>query len=98
MESSHCDYLSGLTGLPRGDYEVIDIAEFTRLICYIVARVDDLKGFILRYLGDKRNVETWARYRRPGNRSAQYSARVLNRLGDEFGFASAPCIYILVEQ
>ena len=42
------------------------------------------------YAGDNKNVVTWANYRRPGSRVAKYFVRILNRLGNEYGFAVIP--------
>ena len=37
------DYLSNLTGLPRGDYELIAITEFLSLVCFLIAQSDNLR-------------------------------------------------------
>ena len=84
------DYLTELTGLPRGDYELIAITEFLSLICFIIARVDSLLHCLVCYVGDNQNVVNWIKFRRPGNRVAKYFARVPNRLKNENRFAIDP--------
>ena len=84
--SVYSDFLSVLTGLSRGDYELIVISEFRSLIFPIVARSPDLKGCIVFYAGDNENVVTWATHRRPGNMVAKFFDRIPDRLENERGF------------
>ena len=41
-------------------------------------------------MGDNKNVITWAKHRKPGNRVAKYFVRILNRLGNENNFTAIP--------
>ena len=87
---TYVDYLSELTGLPRGDYELIAIAEFFSLIAFLIVRAPTLRSCIVCYVGDSQNVVTWVRERRPGNRVAKYFIRIRNRLESENEFLVSP--------
>ena len=88
--TDYIDFLSDLTGLPRGDYELIAITEYLSFICFVVAQAPVLKGFFVRYVGGNQNVANWIKYKRPGNRVAKYFTRILSRLESEWGFAISP--------
>ena len=88
--SEFIDFLSDLTGLPRGDYELIAITEYMSLICFLTAQEPVLKGRFICYVGDNQNVITWIKHKRPGNRVAKYFTRILSRMENEWGFVLAP--------
>lgn len=60
------------------------------LLCFPIARAHKLDAIIVCYVGYNQNVVTWSRRGRPGNRVAKYFARILNGLGNEYGFTLAP--------
>ena len=88
--SPYSDFLSELTGLPRGDYEIIAIDEFLSSIAFLIIRAADLDACVICYAGDNQNLVTWIRERRPGNRVAKYFVRILNRLESENNFTVSP--------
>ena len=88
--SGYIDFLSDLTGLPRGDYELIAITEFLSLVAFLILQAASLSACIICYVGDNQNVVTWIRGRRPCNRVAKYLVRVLNRLENENNFTTHP--------
>ena len=91
--SIYTDFLSEITGLPRGDYELIAITEFLILIAFLIERAPGMSGCVVCYVGDNQNVATWAKWRIPGNRVPKYFARILNRLEHESNFTAIP-VYI----
>ena len=84
------DFLSGLTGLPRGDYVLIAIAEFLSLVAFSIAIASELKCKTVCYVGGNQNVVGRVRHKRPGNRVAKYFLRILRRLENENDFVAAP--------
>ena len=94
--STYADFLFSLTGLPRGAYELIDIAEFLTLIGFLIRRTSSLQECAECYVGENKNVATLTKCRRPGSRAAKYFVRILNRLANEYGFTVIPmCTSIL---
>ena len=87
------DYLAGITGLPVGDFHLIDLAEYMSLICFLIAESGRYRGKLVIYAGDNTNVRTWVLNRAPKNRIARYLTRLLNRLEVEIGFTIFP-LYI----
>ena len=83
--------LAEMTGLPESDFELIALSEFISFLCFLCERGPHYKGKILAYVGDNTNVVTWIKFRKPGNRVAQFFARCLNRLEIEFNFTIFPC-------
>ena len=83
--------MADITGLPESDFELIAVSEFLSLVCFLCDRGAAYLGKILAYVGDNTNVVTWVKYRRPGNRVAQFLVRCLNRLEIEFEFQIFPC-------
>ena len=84
------DFLADLTGLPRGDYVLIAIAEFMSLVCLLIASAKAVQNANVCYAGGQKNVITWIRRKRPGNRVAKFPARILSRIENEYGFDVSP--------
>ena len=50
-DAVYADFLSGLTGPPLGDYELVAITEFISLICFAISLEPSLKNSLVCYVG-----------------------------------------------
>ena len=91
--ATYVAFLTELTGLIRGNYELISISEFLRLVCFLIGTSSGLKDKLFFYLVDNMNVATWLKWRRPGPGWRNIPPRFLNRLECEYNSQIAP-VYI----